>query len=169
MASEPPHTEPWYVSRLATRKSGQESKGEEIEENEQKGEARPDSAGFKGGGTPSIAVVARGILRREGIHGFYRGVGYSMGQSGIEKAAYFYGYGWLKAAALRMGGGSELGTAADLALGYLAEAFHLPFTLPIEVRDRHPRGRATDSFLSGLPSRAGEGGSACGARASRRD
>lgn len=61
-------------------------------------------------------------------------MGYSAGQSGVEKAAYFYGYGWLRTLALRGGGGQgELSTVADLGLGYLAEVFHLPFTIPIEV------------------------------------
>lgn len=81
---------------------------------------------------PSVASVASDIYRREGISGFYKGVWYASGQSGVEKAAYFYGYGWLKALALR--GGGNVGTATDLGLGYLAEAFHLPFTIPIEVR-----------------------------------
>lgn len=61
---------------------------------------------------------------------------YASTQSAVEKAAYFYGYGWLKALALRGGGGrGELSTVTDLGLGYLAEAFHLPFTIPIEVGD----------------------------------
>lgn len=65
---------------------------------------------------------------------FLLGVWYASGQSGVEKAAYFYGYSWLKALALRGGGGrGELSTTADLGLGYLAEAFHLPITIPIEV------------------------------------
>ncbi|CAN0013713.1 unnamed protein product [Laminaria digitata] len=84
-------------------------------------------------GAPSVASVARDIYFREGLSGFYKGVWYASGQSGVEKAAYFYGYGWLKALALRGGGGGELSTVADLGLGYLAEAFHLPFTIPIEV------------------------------------
>ncbi|CAM9527456.1 unnamed protein product [Ectocarpus sp. 6 AP-2014] len=82
---------------------------------------------------PSVASVAKDIYSREGIAGLYRGVWYASTQSGVEKAAYFYGYGWLKALALRGGGRGELSTATDLGLGYLAEAFHLPFTIPIEV------------------------------------
>eukprot|EP00903_Cladosiphon_okamuranus_P010191 g9650.t1 len=83
---------------------------------------------------PSVKSVAKDIYSREGIAGFYRGVWYASGQSGVEKAAYFYGYSWLKALALRGGGGrGELSTTVDLGLGYLAEAFHLPFTIPIEV------------------------------------
>eukprot|EP00752_Nemacystus_decipiens_P016768 g15005.t1 len=83
---------------------------------------------------PSVASVSKDIFSREGVAGFYRGVWYASGQSGVEKAAYFYGYSWLKALALRGGGGrGELSTTADLGLGYLAEAFHLPFTIPIEV------------------------------------
>ncbi|CAN0447833.1 unnamed protein product, partial [Scytosiphon promiscuus] len=78
--------------------------------------------------------VAKDIYSREGLAGLYRGVWYASCQSGVEKAAYFYGYGWLKALALRGGGtGGELSTATDLGLGYLAEAFHLPLTIPIEV------------------------------------
>lgn len=90
---------------------------------------------------PSVMSVAREIYSREGILGFYNGTFYASGQSGLEKAAYFYGYGWLKALALRGGGGGggvggverELSAVTDLGLGYLAEAFHLPFTIPIEV------------------------------------
>lgn len=67
---------------------------------------------------------------------FVSGVWYASTQSGVEKAAYFYGYGWLKALALQGGGRGELSTATDLGLGYLAEAFHLPFTIPIEVLER---------------------------------
>ena len=84
--------------------------------------------------SPSIGSVAREIYSREGARGFYKGVCYASCQSGVEKAAYFYGYGWLKKLALRIGGGRELNTTTDLVLGYLAEALHLPLTIPIEVR-----------------------------------
>lgn len=82
---------------------------------------------------PSVASVTRDVYAREGLCGFYKGVWYSMGQSSLEKAAYFYGYGWMKALVLHLTGGQELDTATDLVLGYLAEAFHLPVTIPIEV------------------------------------
>lgn len=83
--------------------------------------------------SPSVASVARDIHSREGVLGFYKGVYYSVGQSAVEKAAYFYSYGRLKALALLMAGGGELSTMTDLGLGYLAEACHLPLTMPIEV------------------------------------
>lgn len=91
-------------------------------------------------GPPSVTSVAQEIYSREGILGFYNGVLYASGQSGLEKAAYFYGYGWLRALAVRADSVSdggvkrELSAVTDLGLGYLAEAFHLPFTIPIEVR-----------------------------------
>lgn len=85
------------------------------------------------------AVARTSVLHNHAVtattavcYNFYPGVWYASCQSGVEKAAYFYGYGWLKALALR-GGGGELRTATDLGLGYLAEAFHLPLTIPIEV------------------------------------
>lgn len=90
---------------------------------------------------PSMLSVARDLYSREGCLGFYRGVSYASSQSGLEKAAYFYGYGWLKALALRVSGGRELNTVADLMLGYLAEALHLPLTIPIEVGEKD---RASD-------------------------
>lgn len=83
--------------------------------------------------SPSMLSIARDVFSREGCLGFYRGVCYASSQSGVEKAAYFYGYGWLKALALRVSGGRELNTVTDLVLGYFAEALHLPLTIPIEV------------------------------------
>ncbi|CAM9193200.1 unnamed protein product [Choristocarpus tenellus] len=83
----------------------------------------------------TMLSVASEIFHCQGLGGFYEGVVYASGQSAVEKAAYFYGYSWLKAAVLQAQGrgGSGLSTIADLGLGYLAEAFHLPFTIPIEV------------------------------------
>lgn len=153
------HTKQKQVSPLGTASSPTED-GEEEEEEEGKaalaaegegGEALPSSGSAGAGGgdeekdqrrlarhtrheAPSVVSVARDIHAREGLSGFYNGVWYAAGQSGLEKAAYFYGYGWLKALALRGGGGGGLSTATDLGLGYLAEAFHLPLTIPIEVR-----------------------------------
>lgn len=96
---------------------------------------KEDTAGEE---PPSVMSVAQEIYSREGVPGFYNGVFYASCQSGVEKAAYFYGYGWLKTLALQAGGGGvgverELSAVTDLGLGYLAEAFHLPFTIPIEV------------------------------------
>lgn len=107
-------------------------------------EGGEDKDGATGQGTkyapmneaPCVTSVAKGIYTREGLLGFYNGVLYASGQSAVEKAAYFYGYGWLKALALRGGRGGELNSVTDLGLGYLAEAFHLPFTIPVEVRSR---------------------------------
>lgn len=114
-----------------------DGKGGEMGSNRARKEER-DSAETR---SPSVTSVAREIYSREGIPGFYNGVFYASGQSGLEKAAYFYGYGWLRALALRGGSGAgggavdgELSAMTDLGLGYLAEAFHLPFTIPIEVR-----------------------------------
>ncbi|CAM9979849.1 unnamed protein product, partial [Discosporangium mesarthrocarpum] len=89
-----------------------------------------------GGGQPATTMLstASKIWSSQGLLGFYKGVGYASGQSGLEKAAYFYGYSWLRALALSASGQEELSTPADLALGYLSEAFHLPFTIPIEAR-----------------------------------
>lgn len=87
--------------------------------------------------SPSMLSIARDLYSREGCLGFYRGVSYASSQSGLEKAAYFYGYGWLKALALRVSGGRELNTVTDLVLGYFAEALHLPLTMPIEVGEKN--------------------------------
>ncbi|CAM9825877.1 unnamed protein product, partial [Hapterophycus canaliculatus] len=46
--------------------------------------------------SPSVVSVAKDIYAREGLAGLYRGVWHASCQSGVEKAAYFYGYGWLK-------------------------------------------------------------------------
>ncbi|CAN0529492.1 unnamed protein product, partial [Scytosiphon promiscuus] len=87
----------------------------EAEEEEERGEEEEEEgapltvAGRDGGGgemqarrnqnqqaaaaaAPSVASVARDIHSREGLPGFYTGVWYASGQSGLDKAAYFYGY-----------------------------------------------------------------------------
>lgn len=87
-----------------------------------------------GGGSFCLISVSTAAPFNIMLRPCFPGVWYASGQSGVEKAAYFYGYGWLRALALRGGGRrGELSTATDLGLGYLAEAFHLPFTIPIEV------------------------------------
>jgi Mitochondrial carrier protein len=79
-----------------------------------------------------VSSVTRQVYARSGLLGFYSGAHYAALESAIEKSAYFFSYSWLRRLALSAGL-SSITTPADLALGYIAEASHLPLTLPIEV------------------------------------
>eukprot|EP00611_Tribonema_gayanum_P005302 TRINITY_DN14537_c0_g1_i1.p1 TRINITY_DN14537_c0_g1~~TRINITY_DN14537_c0_g1_i1.p1 ORF type:complete len:342 (-),score=116.40 TRINITY_DN14537_c0_g1_i1:31-1056(-) len=81
----------------------------------------------------SSLSVARHIVQGRGAAGFYNGVEYSVLEGALEKAAYFYGYGWLRRAAVAARGGRPPGALADVALGYAADACHLPLTLPLQL------------------------------------
>jgi Mitochondrial carrier protein len=80
----------------------------------------------------SVSSVTQQVYARSGLLGFYSGAHYAALESAIEKSAYFFSYSWLRRLALSAGL-SSISTPADLALGYIAEASHLPLTLPIEV------------------------------------
>mmetsp|Transcript_6387 Transcript_6387/g.8452 ORF Transcript_6387/g.8452 Transcript_6387/m.8452 type:complete len:335 (+) Transcript_6387:45-1049(+) len=77
---------------------------------------------------PCISSEISNIYNEKGLAGFYRGVQYSVLESSLDKALYFAFYSGLK----RLVGG-ELSVSANLGLGYLAEAFRLPFSMPFEV------------------------------------
>ncbi|KAG5190294.1 mitochondrial carrier domain-containing protein, partial [Tribonema minus] len=81
----------------------------------------------------SSLSVARHIIQCRGAAGLYDGVEYSVLEGALEKAAYFYGYGWLRRAAVAARGGRPPGALADVALGYAADACHLPLTLPLQL------------------------------------
>ncbi|CAM9629836.1 unnamed protein product [Phaeothamnion confervicola] len=59
--------------------------------------------------------------------GLFRGVGYAMAQSALEKMLYFITFNRLKSFTL------SNDVSVDLTLGYVAEGSHLAITLPLEV------------------------------------
>ncbi|RHY35456.1 hypothetical protein DYB32_000088 [Aphanomyces invadans] len=63
----------------------------------------------------------------DSILSFYKGVQYKAAQSTISKFLYFYAYTAMTKNA------TSLSTGANLVVGYLAEMFHLPVSLPLEV------------------------------------
>jgi len=76
-------------------------------------------------------ATARSILNEGGVSALFYGVAPGAFQSGLEKAMYFYAYTLLgRAHAANIA--PKPNTAASLAIGYLAEWCHLPFTLPFE-------------------------------------
>jgi adenine nucleotide transporter 17 len=85
-----------------------------------------------------LTTIARNIYRRDGALGFMRGAQFEMLQSAVEKAGYFYVYAWLRRVWMRSRnmdprGSQQPGIAIDLILGYLAQAGHLPLTVPLEA------------------------------------
>jgi len=80
-------------------------------------------------GTP-IEIIQK-TLNSEGLSGFYRGVQFKALQSVLGKFLYFYGYSFLQSSYERKSG--KMGTFANLAIGYAAEALSLPITMPIEI------------------------------------
>ncbi|TMW57009.1 hypothetical protein Poli38472_002934 [Pythium oligandrum] len=66
------------------------------------------------------------------IRSFYRGYQYKAAESTVSKFLYFYAY-TLLAQIVAPPDGKSIGTATNLAVGYLSEFFHLPLTLPMEV------------------------------------
>ncbi|OQR98497.1 Mitochondrial Carrier (MC) Family [Achlya hypogyna] len=67
-----------------------------------------------------------------GVLSLYQGVGYKAAQSTLSKFLYFYAYTSLTNLLLAKKAKS-LSTAMNLVVGYLAELFHLPLSLPLEV------------------------------------
>ncbi|RHZ21695.1 hypothetical protein DYB26_000422 [Aphanomyces astaci] len=66
------------------------------------------------------------------ILSLYKGVEYKAAQSTISKFLYFYAYTAMSNMLLAKNS-TSLSTGANLVVGYLAEMFHLPITLPLEV------------------------------------
>ncbi|KDO31466.1 hypothetical protein SPRG_04081 [Saprolegnia parasitica CBS 223.65] len=79
----------------------------------------------------------------------YKGVGYKAAQSTLSKFLYFYAYTSM-ANALTSKDAKSLSTAMNLVVGYLAELFHLPLSLPLEViitRMQTTKGDTKQSFF----------------------
>jgi len=71
------------------------------------------------------------LLTWQGFVGLLDGAVPSASQSAIEKLIYFYGYESL--IQLYQGpDGGDLGMGANLVIGYVAEFFHLPITMPLD-------------------------------------
>ncbi|CAK4085377.1 unnamed protein product [Aphanomyces euteiches] len=91
----------------------------------------------------------------EGVLSFYKGVEYKAAQSTISKFLYFYAYTAMTQMLLSPNAKS-LSTAANLVVGYLAEMFHLPISLPLEVvitrMQTSKGGDAKQGFLDLLKS-----------------
>ncbi|KAF0693088.1 Aste57867_15904 [Aphanomyces stellatus] len=68
----------------------------------------------------------------ENILSLYKGVEYKAAQSTMSKFLYFYAYTAMTNMLLTKDSKS-LSTGANLVVGYLAEMFHLPVSLPLEV------------------------------------
>ncbi|ETW10144.1 hypothetical protein H310_00514 [Aphanomyces invadans] len=68
----------------------------------------------------------------DSILSFYKGVQYKAAQSTISKFLYFYAYTAMTKMLLTKNA-TSLSTGANLVVGYLAEMFHLPVSLPLEV------------------------------------
>lgn len=67
----------------------------------------------------------------QGLRGLFNGSVPSASQSAIEKFIYFYSYETI--IKLYQGGeGGDLGTVANLVIGYVAEFGHLPITMPLD-------------------------------------
>mmetsp|Transcript_1735 Transcript_1735/g.2494 ORF Transcript_1735/g.2494 Transcript_1735/m.2494 type:complete len:378 (-) Transcript_1735:150-1283(-) len=88
----------------------------------------------------SFVSYAQELYRSKGLSPFYAGIETSAFQSAIEKALYFFAYTSLKKvysflvslSSSDRGGAIQMGTAANLILGCIAEWAHLPITLPID-------------------------------------
>jgi hypothetical protein len=100
-------------------------------------------------GQLTMLDTARAVYKDRGLIGFYRGVQFSAGGSCTEKFIYFYAYNFLRRLAAQLAGkrsADDLSVGASLAVGALAEWFHLPITLPMEtllvqvMRERKGRG-----------------------------
>lgn len=66
------------------------------------------------------------------VRSLYKGIQYKMAESTVSKFFYFYAYTFLSQL-IAPKDGSPIGTATNLAVGYVSEFVHLPLTLPMEV------------------------------------
>jgi hypothetical protein len=66
------------------------------------------------------------------LKSLYKGIQYKIAESTTSKFFYFYAY-TLLAQVVAPRDGQPIGTATNLAIGYLSEFVHLPVTLPMEV------------------------------------
>lgn len=66
------------------------------------------------------------------LKSLYKGIQYKIAESTTSKFFYFYAY-TLLAQIVAPRDGRPIGTATNLAIGYLSEFVHLPVTLPMEV------------------------------------
>ncbi|OQS04436.1 Mitochondrial Carrier (MC) Family [Thraustotheca clavata] len=84
-----------------------------------------------------------------GVLSLYKGVGYKATQSTLSKFLYFYAYTNMTNMLLSKNAKS-LSTFMNLIVGYLAELFHLPLSLPLEViitRMQTSKNQTKQSFM----------------------
>lgn len=89
---------------------------------------RTKLAADKGARASSFAVLAD-VIRRQGVLGLFVGVSPKLIQSMLGKFLYFVFFTGLVNRTRALGGGLPV----ELLCGYLAEAMHLPLTIPLEV------------------------------------
>ena len=82
-------------------------------------------------GAGALATASR-VLREEGVGGLLGGLAPRLAQSALGKFLYFLFFSGLSRQLARLQG-SPLSAAQSLSLGYLAEALHLPLTVPLEL------------------------------------
>ncbi len=89
---------------------------------------RTKLAAEKGTRSSSFAVLAD-VIRRHGVLGLFVGVSPKLIQSMLGKFLYFVFFTGLVSRTRALNGGLPV----ELLCGYLAEAMHLPLTIPLEV------------------------------------
>jgi len=81
--------------------------------------------------TPTLASTLQEIYQTGGVPALYSGWYFSAGQSASEKFIHYYFYEILVRLYEKNVG--PVGPFSNIAVGYISEWMHLPFTMPIEV------------------------------------
>ena len=103
--------------------------------------------------------MARKLVEREGVPGFFYGCTAKTLQNAMQKFEFFYIYNWVSRAVKGMVESKTLGVRANLFVGYVSAVATVFFTNPLEVAaNRMQTGASHGGLVSTLKEMYREGG-----------